>query len=183
MKVNVGYRSKACERHTGMDAFVSLGSNMGNAGAYLDRALEALAALPRVHLHALSPRYLTQPQGVRDQPWFTNQVAHLACAPPYTAGGLLAALLDVEARLGRVRHSDALLRYAPRCIDLDLLLFGDEHSDDPVCTLPHPRLVERAFVLVPLRDIAPKSHVAHGVTPEQALEKLVYSVQSEKIFQ
>ena len=97
----------------------------------------------------VSARYETAPVGVTDQPDFLNAVAQIETALPAT--DLLDALLNIENKLGRVRT----LRWGPRVIDLDLLLYGDAQIALPNLTVPHPRLRERAFVLVPLAEIAP----------------------------
>ena len=166
-----------------MEAFVSLGSNTDDARAQLCRALEALAALPGVGVAAQSPVYRTEPQELRAQPWFCNQVVALACAPAWTAQALLSALLEVEKAQGRVRSADPALRFGPRCIDLDLLLFGQECHHEPNCTVPHPRMLYRAFVLVPLRDVAPQVILPNGKTPGQTLDALRYHVLGDIIRQ
>ncbi|HET7558627.1 MAG TPA: 2-amino-4-hydroxy-6-hydroxymethyldihydropteridine diphosphokinase [Limnochordia bacterium] len=131
-------------------AFVSLGSNMGEPAAYLDAALLGLAELPKTRLAARSARYETAPVGKTDQPWFLNEVAELETSlAPHE---LLRGLFAIENRNGRVRT----IRWGPRTLDLDLLLYGDLRHDDAELTLPHPRLTERAFVLVPLAELAPE---------------------------
>lgn len=130
-------------------AFVALGSNQDDPRAQVDRGFEALAALPGTSLRARSRLYRTRPWGVVDQPDFVNAVARLDTALP--ARDLLDALLAIEARCGRVRG----VRNGPRTLDLDLLLHGDAVIGEPGLVVPHPRLHERAFVLVPLADLAP----------------------------
>ena len=166
-----------------VEAYVGLGSNMGDAEGCLREALDALSRMPGALLDKVSPLYRTEPQGMADQPWFVNAVARLRCAPSWTAELFLEALLATETRLGRVRSSDPALRFGPRTIDLDLLLFGEERRTSPRCTLPHPRLAQRAFVLVPLRDIAPRVIIADGITVTQALEALSYTTVGGKIYQ
>jgi len=137
-------------------AYVCMGSNMGEPETNLARAREVLGSLPGWKIEASSPVYFTEPQDMRDQPWFANQVLKVSCALDMTAPDFLDMLLDVEKRLGRVREtSDPAMRFGPRVIDLDLLLFDQERWDTPHLALPHPRMSERAFVLVPLRDIEP----------------------------
>lgn len=162
-------------------AFVSLGSNLGDAQGTLAKARQALSNLRDVQLVAASPVYFTEPQGVRDQPWFVNQVLQLACADDWQGSTFLQSLLAVESRLGRVRTADTQ-RYGPRCIDIDLLLFGNEILDSPECHLPHPQMHKRAFVLVPLRDIAPQVTIA-GATVDKILQSLTYSVEGQRILQ
>jgi 2-amino-4-hydroxy-6-hydroxymethyldihydropteridine diphosphokinase len=134
-------------------AYVALGSNLDDPEAQVERGFAALAALPGTLLRARSRRYRTPPWGVVDQPDFVNAVARLETSlAPRT---LLDVLLAIEARAGRVRG----LRYGPRVLDLDLLLYGDCELREAGLTLPHPRLHERAFVLLPLADLAPDLEV------------------------
>jgi 2-amino-4-hydroxy-6-hydroxymethyldihydropteridine diphosphokinase len=140
-----------------------------------------LTALPDVLLLAASPVYRTEPQGKRDQPWFHNQVVHLACGPHWSAPALLDALLAVESALGRQRPGKK--RFEPRCIDLDLLLFGTEQCKTTQLCLPHPRMFERAFVLVPLQDIAPDLVFPDGRSLRNCLGELSYRVQAGCIYQ
>jgi 2-amino-4-hydroxy-6-hydroxymethyldihydropteridine diphosphokinase len=129
-------------------AYIALGSNLGDRTGYLLLALSALSRLPKTHLLRLSPVYETDPVGP-PQPLYLNLVAEVETAlPPKT---LLQHLLDIEQALGRVRTEPL----GPRTIDLDLLLYGDLVLEEEGLTLPHPRLQERAFVLVPLADLAP----------------------------
>ena len=146
-------------------AYVGLGSNLGDSPGYIREALIRLAGVGRVA--ANSDLYLTAPSGKRDQPDFYNAVAALetALAPKE----LLARLLALEESLGRTRSE----RWGPRVIDLDLLIYGAAISAEPDCTIPHPRLRQRAFVLAPLAEVAP--HIAlppDGVTAAQALAAL-----------
>lgn len=129
-------------------AFVGLGANLGDTHAALRSALAALAALPDTSLTAVSSAYRSAPVDA-DGPDFLNAVARLETALP--AGVLLAALHEIEARHRRARP----YRNAPRTLDLDLLLYGETRSDDASLCLPHPRLHLRAFVLLPLLEIAP----------------------------
>lgn len=165
-----------------MQAFVCLGSNMGDAGAHLARARSELDALPGVRVTAASSLYRTEPQGRKDQPWFLNQVLRLECSEEMTSWRLLDALLERESAMGRVR--DAADHFGPRVIDMDLLLFGDERKDeDEHLILPHPRMEERAFVLVPLLEIAPDLVMPDGRTVRSLLEKLSYRLEGSAIFQ
>ena len=163
-------------------AFVCLGSNMGDAEAHLAAARRAMACLPGVTLAAESSLYRTEPQGRRDQPWFLNQVVRLDCTSKVTAEGLLDALLEKEAALGRVR--DAADRFGPRVIDMDLLLFGSERkAENAHLILPHPRMAERAFVLVPLLEIAPNLVMPDGTAVRTLLDRLQYRLEGSAIFQ
>jgi 2-amino-4-hydroxy-6-hydroxymethyldihydropteridine diphosphokinase len=126
---------------------LGMGSNLGDRLTHLRAALEALK--PVYQIERLSSVYETAPQLVTDQPAFYN----LVCAgrTNLTPQELLRFLKELEARLGRqVRY-----RYGPREIDLDIVLYGDLVMETDDLTIPHPRLAERAFVLVPLAEIAP----------------------------
>jgi 2-amino-4-hydroxy-6-hydroxymethyldihydropteridine diphosphokinase len=137
--------------------FLALGSNLGDRAANLQAAIAALP--PAVTVLACSPIYETDPWGYTDQPAFLNQViqAETQLAPL----DVLAHLKDIEACLGRI----PTVRYGPRLIDLDILFYGDQIFVTPELTIPHPRLHERAFVLVPLADLAPSwPHPTQGVS-------------------
>jgi len=137
-------------------AYVGLGTNLGEGLANLRRALALLAATPGIAVRRVASVYRTAPQGYVDQDWFLNTVAEVRTAlPPLD---LLGALQAVEAGMGRVRT----IRWGPRVIDLDLLLYGEERVEGPQLTVPHPRLAERAFVLVPLAELIPDRELAPG---------------------
>jgi 2-amino-4-hydroxy-6-hydroxymethyldihydropteridine diphosphokinase len=130
-------------------AYVALGANLGDPVAAVQAALAALAGLPDSRVVRASSLYRTAPVGLSNQPDFINAVAALETALAPEA--LLDALFAIEAGFGRVRAA----KNGPRTIDLDLLLHGDLELAQPRLTLPHPRLHLRAFVLVPLAEIAP----------------------------
>jgi 2-amino-4-hydroxy-6-hydroxymethyldihydropteridine diphosphokinase len=127
--------------------FLALGTNLGDRLENLHRAIEALA--PTVKILARSPIYETPPWGVTDQPAFLNMALRGETLLPPTA--LLHFLKSLERQLGRIPS----VRYGPRLIDLDILFYDDLVLDSDELTIPHPRLHERAFVLVPLADLAP----------------------------
>ena len=131
-------------------AYIALGANLDDPQAAVRAALAALDRLPDSRVTASSSLYRTAPIGLAGQPDFINAVAMLetGLAPEE----LLDALLDLEARFGRVRRD----RNGPRTLDLDLLLYNDIELDLPRLILPHPRLHLRAFVLHPLAEIAPE---------------------------
>ena len=128
-------------------AYLGLGSNLGDRAAMLRAAVSALAA--HLQVSAVSSLYDTAPQLVTDQPRFLN--AALAGITRLEPLALLRAVKDIETALGRVPGP----RYGPRALDIDLLLVDDVVLDTPELTLPHPRLAERAFALLPLAEIAP----------------------------
>jgi len=130
-------------------AYVALGANLGNPTAAVLAAFAALANLPESRVARCSSLYRTAPVGILSQPDFVNAVAVLETTLAPEA--LLDALLDIEARFGRIRRE----RNGPRTLDLDLLLYDDIELDLPRLTLPHPRLHLRAFVLLPLAEVAP----------------------------
>ena len=133
-------------------AWVAIGGNQGQVRATLEAAIEAIDALPGTRVLQRSSLYRTPAWGRTDQPDFINGV--LAVETTLAAPDLLANLLGIERRFGRLRDEDAG-RWGPRTLDLDLLLHDDQVLELPGLSLPHPRLHERAFVLVPLAEIAP----------------------------
>ncbi|MGE0348918.1 2-amino-4-hydroxy-6-hydroxymethyldihydropteridine diphosphokinase [Hydrogenophaga sp.] len=129
-------------------AFVALGANLGDATQTLQTALAALAAVPGVRVRKTSSLYRTAPIE-SSGPDYLNAVADITTT--LTAPALLDALQTLEQAAGRERP----YRNAPRTLDLDLLLYGDSRIQSLTLTVPHPRMWERAFVLVPLHEIAP----------------------------
>ncbi len=132
------------------DAYVALGSNLGDSRATLAGAVEALASLPASSLTGRSRVYRTPPWGPVDQPDYLNAAVRLRTSLAPSA--LFDALMAIERRFGRTRDGE---RWGPRTLDLDLLHMEGVRLDDPGLTLPHPRASERAFVLLPLSDLAP----------------------------
>ena len=125
----------------------------------LGRAVERIAALPGLDVGAVSRVYLTEPQNVKDQPWFANCAMQVWC--------------------GRTRE----VRFGPRTLDVDILLFGEARLDGEELILPHPRMRERAFVLAPLAEITPDLVLPWGETPGQALAKLAHRIEGRRIWQ
>jgi len=134
-------------------AYIGVGSNLEHPRAQVERALGELAELPRSRLLARSSLYRSAPLGYEAQPEFINAVARLDTE--LGAAELLAGLQAIEAQHGRRRS----FANAPRSLDLDLLLFGEQRISGPELTVPHPRMHERAFVLVPLIEIAPDAQI------------------------
>ena len=147
-----------------MKAWIGLGSNLGDREAMIRQALEAIAAMPDTDLLRASSLYDTEPVGETDQPNFLNAVAQVDTELP--SRQLLWNLLLIEKRLGRERTR----RWGPRTIDLDLLLFGDEVIEEDDLRVPHPEMIRRAFVLVPLVELEP--NLVHPGTGETLLSHL-----------
>lgn len=133
-----------------MRAFVALGSNQGDSRHQVVEAARALGRLAHTRLVQRSPLYLTPPWGLTAQPDFINAVAELETGLVPLA--LLESLLSLERAAGRERGGP---RWGPRVLDLDLLVCGDLMMDADDLTLPHPRIAQRAFVLLPLADLVP----------------------------
>jgi 2-amino-4-hydroxy-6-hydroxymethyldihydropteridine diphosphokinase len=131
-------------------AFLGLGSNLGDRLAHLQRAVDAFAATPGVRVVAVSRVYETAPVGGPAQDDFLNAVA--AIDTDLGPRELLDAAMRVEQFEDRVRT----IRWGPRTLDADILLYGAERVDEPDLEIPHPRMYERAFVLAPLHDVAPE---------------------------
>jgi 2-amino-4-hydroxy-6-hydroxymethyldihydropteridine diphosphokinase len=137
------------------DAIVGLGSNLGSREAFVVLAAKMLAADPAIELVARSRMYVTPPIGP-PQPDFVNAAVRIASELP--ARAILDRCLAIERALGRVREA----RWGPRTIDLDLLYWEGGAIDEPDLTVPHPRLIERAFALAPLLDVAPELEPSLG---------------------
>ncbi len=164
-------------------AYICLGSNEGDTKEHLQHALDVMLQAQGIRLGSASPLYYTEPQGLKEQAWFCNQVVRLECDATWTSHGLMRLLLSIEESLGRQRSQDPALRFGPRIIDLDILLFGQEQSQDNFCTLPHPRMLERAFVLIPLRHVLCQGTLLAPQELEKALESLTYTLDRQKIYQ
>lgn len=144
-------------------AYVGLGGNLAQPARHVANALHRLSAWPGVSALRSSRLYRTRPWGGIDQPGFINAVAELRFDGGPAA--LLAGMLAIEREAGRTRGDE---RWGPRLIDLDLLVFGDRCMDAPGLAIPHPRLAQRAFVLVPLAEIA-RDLVVPGIGPVSSL--------------
>ncbi|OUS69935.1 2-amino-4-hydroxy-6-hydroxymethyldihydropteridine diphosphokinase [Paenibacillus sp. MY03] len=148
-------------------AYIALGSNMGDREAHLMRAIGELNNQPGIEVTAVSGIYETDPVGYTDQPAFLNMA--VAVKTELAPLELLRTQLRLESALGRIRQE----RWGPRTIDLDLLLYDNVRMDQEELTLPHPRMMERAFVLVPLHDVISSSHPLHeqvSTTTARALQ-------------
>jgi 2-amino-4-hydroxy-6-hydroxymethyldihydropteridine diphosphokinase len=144
------------------DAILGLGSNIGDKVANIEKAIELLTAPGGIRLVQCSKFYRTAPWGITDQDWFAN-----ACATFKTElrpRALLERCQSVERDMRRVRAK----RWGPRIIDVDILAFGTENIREPDLVIPHSLIAERAFVLIPLRDVAPEFEL-NGRTVDQMI--------------
>lgn len=147
-------------------AYVGLGANLGDPAGNVRRAVRAVARLPGVTRIRSASLYQSSPVGVVDQPEFVNSVVEIETDA--SALELLRALKALERDLGRVPG----VRWGPRVIDLDLLLFGDAQADDPELTLPHPQMWRRRFVLEPLAELRPDVRAPDGERIDAVLSRL-----------
>ena len=149
-------------------AYVGIGSNLDDPRRQVLNAFSDLDRLPHTRVVKKSSLYRTAPMGHADQPDFINAVAQLETG--LSAERLLAELQAVEARHGRQRS----FPNAPRTLDLDVLLFGDLALDSPALKIPHPRMLERAFVLKPLLEISPelKTRISMEACAGQRVERI-----------
>lgn len=138
-----------------MRAFLGLGSNLGDRAHYLGEAISALAS-PLLNVEATSRIYETEPWGLMDQPLYWNQVIEVETSLEPLE--LLHVCQEIEQRLGRERK----VHWGPRTIDIDLLIYDNIVSESEELSLPHRYLEERAFVLAPLREIAPELVLPSG---------------------
>lgn len=134
-------------------ALIGVGSNIGDRKEYIDTAIETLNHIPSVQVLRMSPIYESEPWGYANQEKFYNAVIEVETN--LTAYTLLGVCLGIEAGVGRVRS----IKNGPRVLDLDLLLFEGQESMTAELTLPHPRMFERDFVLIPLRDLYPEMKI------------------------
>ncbi len=155
-------------------AVLGLGGNIDDSRKLLATAIGCLAAEPEIAVEAVSALYLTPPWGKIDQPAFLNAAVRIDTSLPPRQ--LLDTVLAIERRLGRVRME----RWGPRRIDIDILLFGDVELDEPGLHIPHPRLTERAFALVPLQDVMPDAVFGGrgieewvGLSDKEGMQRLV----------
>lgn len=157
----------AAEPRAASGVYIGLGANLGDPLAQLRAALAALDRGPSTRVRRVSHAFRTPPWGPVAQPAFVNAVAEIDTALEPEA--LVARLLEIESAAGRVRGGE---RWGPRLIDLDLLLHGERRLDRPGCHVPHPRMHQRAFVLVPLAQLAPRLEIPGVGAVAQALAAL-----------
>ena len=144
-------------------AYLSLGSNLDGRLGYLSEAVELLDKDEQVSVLAVSSVYETDPVGFTDQGKFLNIALKLETS--YTAFGLLKKCQDIETELGRKR----IIRWGPRTIDLDILLYNQENIEAENLIIPHPRMQERAFVIIPLLEIEPNIQLPALYRPLQTV--------------
>jgi len=144
---------------------IALGSNIGDRERNINTAIIALGNHNNIQIEKSSSLYETKPVGVTMQPDFLNGV--ISIITPLSPLELLAVCLNVECQMGRIRDK----RWGPRNIDIDILMYHDLMIEDEVLQIPHPRLHERCFVLVPLQEIAPQLPVYQGLTAGELLSK------------
>ena len=147
-------------------AYLGLGSNVGDRLANLRQAAALLASTPGISVEKTGGLYETEPVGVKDQPWFLNTV--LRVSTDLSPHQLLAAAKQVEAAVGRT----PTFRWGPREIDVDVLLYDDAQLTDATLTVPHPRMAERLFVLLPLRDLYPTWTDPTGAPIDTLIDRL-----------
>ncbi|RJT26645.1 2-amino-4-hydroxy-6-hydroxymethyldihydropteridine diphosphokinase [Buttiauxella izardii] len=148
-------------------AFIALGSNMASPLEQVTHALDAIATIPQSRVVAISSYYRTPPLGPQDQPDYLN--AAVALETELSAEALLAHTQRIELEHGRVRKAE---RWGPRTLDLDIMLFGNLTLDTPTLTIPHYDMKNRAFMLVPLLEIAPECAFPDGLRVAEVLENL-----------
>ncbi len=156
-----------------MFVYVGIGSNLGDKLDNCRRAIEVIGSDTRNRLLKCSPFYHTEPVGEKEQDWFVNGV--LGVETSLGPRELMDFLLAIEKKMGRVRGE----RWGPRVIDLDILFFDQKAIREGGLEIPHPRLQERRFVLVPLKDIAP--HLVHPLLGKTISQLLAELKKEEKV--
>jgi 2-amino-4-hydroxy-6-hydroxymethyldihydropteridine diphosphokinase len=147
--------------------FLGLGSNLGDRVDTIRKVQEMVSSIPGVTLVSSSSLYETEPVGISDQPMFVNAV--LEIETDLSPKELFLKLKDIEAKMGRRKT----VRWGPRIIDIDILLFGDRIIEERDLTIPHPEMAKRGFVLVPLCEIAPEmKHPRHKKTIREIADGL-----------
>ena len=151
---------------TARKAYLALGSNVGDRLGNLREAVDLLSSLSGASLLRVAGVYETEPVGVREQPWFLNSVVEISTT--LSPDELLAAAKWVERSVGRTPS----YRWGPREIDVDILLYEGVEMSSEQLTVPHPRMRERLFVLLPLRELWPDWRDAQGVGIDQLIDQL-----------
>lgn len=163
---------------SGVISFIALGSNMGKPVYRCLEGIEYLKVIKRSQVLRCSSFYRTEPVGFLDQEWFINAVIEIRTS--FTAQELMLELQAIEMRMGRQKS----VKWGPRIIDLDILLYGQEVIQTDFLTVPHPELHKRRFVLEPLYEIAPYAiHPAFGVSVAGLMERLADKSKVERIIE
>lgn len=164
------------EGTSGIISFIGIGANEGRPVAQCLEAIERMHAAPGVRVLRRSSLYRSEPVGLREQDWFVNAVVEIRTV--LQAGELMQVLQAIERMMGRERD----VRWGPRVIDLDILLYGQQVIQTPDMNIPHPEFHKRRFVLMPFHEIAPYvMHPAFGVSIHGLLERLSDELQVELI--
>ncbi|MDD5712771.1 MAG: 2-amino-4-hydroxy-6-hydroxymethyldihydropteridine diphosphokinase [Smithellaceae bacterium] len=151
----------------GVISFVGVGSNLGDGAANCRQAMDLLSLAQGGRVIRAASLYRTEPVGLREQPWFINTVAEVRTT--LSARGLLSALKKIEEKMGR----EEAVKWGPRIIDLDILLYGQEVIEEEGLIIPHPEMHKRRFVLEPLNEIASYViHPAFGISVKGLLDRL-----------
>jgi 2-amino-4-hydroxy-6-hydroxymethyldihydropteridine diphosphokinase len=165
------------DRNLSKSATLGLGGNIEDVVSTMRKALDKLQAHSSLDIVKISSLYKTPPWGIEDQDWFVNACVEISCT--LSPHELLEQCLATEKHLKRERT----LRWGPRTIDIDVLTFDNYESSEPKLTVPHPRMLERAFVLVPLAEIAPNLKISgHSVqcwlesVEQDKIEKINYEM-------
>ena len=145
--------------------YIGIGSNMGDKRCMITQAIQRLDEIPGMQVEAVAPFYRTAPIGYAKQAYFINTVVKVSTV--FTPRQLLKELQQIENAFGRKRT----IRWGPRTLDLDILIYGDLELDEPDLQIPHPRMQERAFVICPLADINP-DYLVHGEKAAQLAWRL-----------
>lgn len=156
-------------------AYIGIGSNLGDRQEYLRQGLICLHRPNEIRIIRISPVYETEPVGGVEQPEFLNMAVEVITT--LSPEGLLSVMLEVEKALHRVRD----VRWGPRTLDMDLLLYEDQVLATERLTLPHPRMTERGFVMIPLREVAGDKRIpACGKTVEELVEQAHFTEEVRK---
>lgn len=153
-------------------AYLGLGTNIGNRERNLKEAVKLLKAIENIEVIKASSVYETEPVGVKEQPWFYNCVVEIGTSLPPEQ--LLSTVKNIEQTMGRERTE----KWGPRLIDIDILTYENQAGKDSSPILPHPEITKRAFVLMPLAEIAPNLSIKRDMTAKEILKKLT---EHEKI--
>jgi len=163
----------------GCEVLLGLGSNLGLCRNNLQNAIASIFKHKGLRLVLQSGVYETQPQDIKDQPWFCNQVILLEVMEFWTPWSLLGLLTDIEKQMGRLKAE----KKGPRIIDLDILAFGRMIIQEQSLQIPHVSMKKRAFVLVPMMEIYPDFIFPDGERLKTIIDKLEFKLEGNRIYQ